>query len=270
METIERFQSTPPFDPITEPPHKTEQPARRWPYRLWRGSLAFLTVSTISFGLCSLVALRESCNAGWRNAIRDFRWAVLVTGDQIEVDEIGRFLKQIDGAGEVVFLPPEAIVDRLRRESLLQNQISALDPSRLPAIWQVDWSESLNLETIDDTLADLKRVPGVMDVAFEQRELDKVRYFRRQWFKTRLALSVLCVLGALMAVVFLGRFLFFTELFLLRPSVVVKLLLLPVAGWVVGMVLAHQTIGTFSWNWAWGGLVAGAVRVIGFHVRRFE
>jgi hypothetical protein len=270
METIER---TEPSARMSSPNHHAPgrlHPVRKWPYRLWRGTVAFLAVAAVSFAVGGLTALRDIAAAGWQNAFVDFRWAVLVTGDRVELDEIGRYLKQLDGVDEVTFLPATAMMDRLKSEPLLENHLSALDPARLPSIWQMTWSPDFDLDSVDDTVADLRRLPGIVDIVYEQRELDKIHFFRGTWLKVRLILAALTVIGALLGSVLLGRFLFFTNLAALRPARVTEVTLIALGGWFAGLFLARGLVGAFSWHLAWGGLAAGLARLALAHTRRFE
>ena len=270
METIERPSDTPSMTSIFDMPATGGRPPRRWTYQLWRGSVAFLTVAAVAFTLSGLVGLRDHLASGWQAAFADFRWTVLVTGDQVELDEIGRYLKQLDGADDVTFLPAAAIMDRLKNEPLLADHLSVLDPAKLPSIWQVTWSPALDISAIDETIEDLRKLPGVVDISFERRELDKIRLFRAAWFKVRLVLSGAAVIGALLGSILFGRFLFFTNLRVLRPARIANIFLLAMAGWIAGLVMARELVGPFSWQLAWGGLAAGLARLSASHTRRSE
>ena len=142
--------------------------------------------------------------------------------------------------------------------------------ARLPSIWQISWTPSLDVSLVDETVADVRRLPGVVDVSFEQRELDKIRLFRATWYKTRLILSGAVVLGALLGSLLLGRFLFFTNLRRLSAKRVAEVVAIGLVGWLAGLVMARDLIGPFSWHLAWGGLVAGLARLSAAHTRRFE
>jgi len=270
METIERPSSVVNVASIFDTPAPHDRPPRRWPYQLWRGAVAFLTTAVVAFTLSGLVAMRDRLAVGWQGALSDFRWTVLVTGDQVELDEIGRYLKQLDGVDEATFLPSAAILDRLKNEPLLQDHLGALDPARLPSLWQLSWTPALDLSLVDETVADVRRLPGVVDVSFEQREVDKIRLFRAAWYKSRLVLSGAVVLGVLLGSLLLGRFLFFTDLRLLRANRVAEVVAIGMVGWLAGLVMASELIGPFSWHLAWGGLVAGVARLSAAHTRRFE
>ena len=270
METIER----PPSDPsrvtsIFDRP-ASAAPPRRWPYRVWRGLVAFLTTAAVAFTLSGLVAFRDHLAAGWQNAYANFRWAVLVSGDQIELDEIGRYLKQLDGVNESTLLPSAAIMDRLRREPLLENHLSALDAAQLPSIWEVTFLPTFDLSSMDDTLAEVRRLPGVVDITFDRREVDQIRFFRGAWLKVKLLLSGLALIGVLLGSILLGRFLFFTPLRTLKSARLVEVFLVAAAGWFAGLAMAQGLIGPFSWQLAWGALAAGLTRVAAGQTRRFE
>ncbi len=271
METIERPNSAPRMTSIFDTPIAShDRPPRRWPYKLWRSAVASLTIAAVAFTLSGLMALRDQMATGWQSAFADFRWTVLVTGDQVELDEIGRYLKQLDGVDEATFLPSAAIMDRLKNEPLLADHLAVLDPSRLPSLWQISWTPALDLSIVDDTVEEIRRLPGVVDVSYERRELDKIRFFRSAWYRVRLVLSGAALLGAVLGSLLLGRFLFFTNLRLLRSNHVIEVVILGIFAWLAGLVMARELVGTFSWHLAWGGLAAGLARLCAAHTRRFE
>lgn len=261
--------SEPRVTSLFERPPLTARP-RRWPYRVWRGLVAFLATAAVGFTLSGLLALRDRLVDGWKAAYADFRWVVLVSGDQVELDEIGRYLKQLDGVNEATLLPGGAILDRLRREPLLQNHLSSLDASQLPSLWEVTFTSSFDLSTLDDTLGEVRKLPGVIDVTLDRRDVAQIRYFRSAWLKVRLVLAGLALIGVILAALLLGRFLFFTSLGSLKVARSLEVFAVAALGWLAGLGLARGLIGPFSWQLAWGMLAAGLARLATGHTRRFE
>ena len=270
METIERTPPASEAAPFFEEPAPAVRPSIRWPLRLWRETVAFLTISAVGLGVAGLMAVRDFSASAWRQAFGDFHWVVLVTGDAVELDEIGRYLKQMDNVAEVTLFPSDAVIDRLRREPLLERHVGVLDPARLPSFWRVNWAPTFDASRMDDLIAEIRRLPGVMDVAFDIRELDKVRYFRAVWFKVRLLLSSIALVGILLGAVVLGRFLFFAPPFAFSALAISLTLMAAMAAWVGGLAGARVLVGDFSWQLAWGGLAAGIVRVAASRTRPTE
>src|SRR4051794_20063008 len=78
---------------------------RRFGERLWLHGLAGLIVFSTSLLLGGLQSVKNQVDAAWKNVAADFRWFVLVKGTQLEVDEVGRFLKELDGPRDITYLP---------------------------------------------------------------------------------------------------------------------------------------------------------------------
>src|SRR4051812_6305092 len=86
--------------PVADEPD--ERFERRGPRPSWRRTVLRETV--MAFGIAALVGAVAALNsferqfrAAWEQGIADFRWTVLVQGTQLEIDEVGRFLHQLDG-----------------------------------------------------------------------------------------------------------------------------------------------------------------------------
>lgn len=254
METLERHQ---PLDPMSDAPFDPMPPqprSSRWP-SVWRQSCAFLLVAAVAFATGSLVALKDRLAVDWQTALTNFRWIVLVSGDNVEIDEVGRYLKQMDGVASTTLLPPNAIIDQLKTEPLLADQIPLLDQAALPAVWNVGWGAGIDASSMVENLQELKKLPGVVDVAFDGRELRTLVGSRVLWLKVRVIVSALALLGAALFCLLLGRLLFFASSRSLGKAVPAATVT-GVLAWAAGLALAWKLVGPFSPLLAWGGAVA--------------
>ena len=247
-----------------------DAPRARWMPRLWRRVCAFLGIAAAALTVAGLVSLKDSLAAQWRAAAGDFRWVVLVTGDAVDVDEVGRFLKELDSVGSVTLTPASAILDELRNEPMLAGQMSALDPSALPSAWQVAWSPDMDAAQLSSDLDDLRRLPAVVDVAYDRRDLEKIAAYRNAWLKVRVLLSALLVIGATLFAVLLGRFLFFTNLRAIRLPAFAAFTLGAVLAWIAGLAIGWWLVGPFDPRLAWGALAAAIARLAWGRVREAE
>ena len=173
-------------------------------------------------------------------------------------------------SGDRPLLPANAIADQIKNEPLLADQTSVLDTASLPSVWSVSWTPAYDASKIEDDLVELRRYPGVVDVAFDNRELDKAARFRLLWLKLRVLVSALAVLGAILFSLLIGRFLFFTDLRVVNPGPLAAFVAGTTLAWVAGLGLAYGLVGPFSWHLAWGAVLAAFARLAWGRVRASE
>lgn len=271
METLERHRKTPIMSgeaPFEDRSALLRRRAGRG--RLWRRVCAFVVLAGISTAVTGLVALKDRFAGEWRSALADFKWVVLVSGDQIQVDEVGRFLHDIDAVGQVTLLPPSAVVERLRNDPVVGDQFDGIEVDSLPSVWLVAWTPAIASARLDRELEDVRRLPGVVDVGFDRRELVKASAFRDAWLRIRLLLAALAVLGIVVLSVLLGRFLFFTDLSAVRAGPLLAFMTGAAFAWLAGLGLGVWLLGPVSWHLAWGGAVAAIARLAWGRVRDSE
>ncbi|MBV9079869.1 MAG: hypothetical protein JO102_01980 [Elusimicrobia bacterium] len=249
------------------PPDALERPRRSW-NGLWRAALAFLGVSFAGAAFAGLLALKQRAYSDWSGALSDFKWVVLVSGEPLQIDEVGRSLKELDAVAGVVYKTPQDMMTRLSSEPLLAKQLDAIDPAQLPGSWLVEWTPEFDASKMGDTLDEIRRMPGVVDVAFDTRQLDKVRVFRLMWLDLRLVLSILAAIGTLIAVLLFGRFLFFRPGPLPEAARVWALLIFSTVAWAAGAGVVAALVGPFSWHVLWGGPIVGLTRLAWAGTRR--
>jgi len=236
---------------------------------VWNHLLTSLLVLALGIATTGALAIEAKLAATAQKATADFRWLVLVRGTQLQIDEVGSYLKKLDGVEDASLISPSDVVDQLKKEPLLSGDSDLLDPALLPPSWEVRWSpEHLRLEDLQDTLDEVKTVPGVIDIAFDQHSLDRLHQLRLH----RLELDAVLGLAGMVTLIFLfilyGRLLFFTGGENLDVPRLIAMALVDGLSWAAGYFLIVGIVAPASWYLCLGGLLVGAIRYSVISVRK--
>jgi hypothetical protein len=224
----------------------------------WPRLLTSLFLILFSIGLLGLSSLRHTVGASVAEAVGAFNWMVLVRGDSLQIDEVGRFLKQLPGAKEVSFVSPQESFAKLQADPLYFNDLSAFKAEDVPASWRVGWeADPLDFSLLEIWAEDVRRLPSVINVAYDPSAILTIKGLRSAWYKIRLTLASIVLVGVLFTVILLGRLLFFTPL---SSAVFAKMwptILLDQVLWTIGGLAVFRLVGPFEWPLWTGGLVIG-------------
>jgi hypothetical protein len=254
------------LDPWTPPHARSSEtvPSRPPSHRgakIFRGVVRALIVLCLSFSSGGLLILIDQAEHSWKEAAGRLQWVVLVGGSQVEIDEVGRALKQLDGVNQVTYVSPEESLERLKADPLFSDDLSYLTGDLLPASWQVQWSVDRAALIRDEVVQDVRAVPGVLDVAFDRRTLEMVRNGRAQWLKGRNVLSLLALATLLLTLVLLGRALFLAAWRKPKKTEVLSWVF-DQAWWAAGFLALYQAVAPLDWRFLAGGLVFSGLRYL--------
>jgi hypothetical protein len=195
---------------------------------------------------------------------------VLVEGDPVQVDEVGRFLKQLDGVNNVRFMSSSDVYQQLSQEPMLAPQMGLFGTDAFPATWVMDWVPSeFDVNRQQNLLGDIKKFTGVLDVAFDQKAGESIQLIRRHWLEVRVVLSLLTFLVIGSMAWLLGR-LFFVPLDRFHWKSVGVALISDELGWIAGLLLLRQVLGGLPWAFYTGGFVVGFLHYIGLYALRVD
>jgi len=223
-----------------------------------RHSLSGLVILMAAFVLGSLLCLENNFHASMVSFAEEFKWMVLVNGSPVEIDDVGRALKQLDAGNDVRFVSSQVIADKLNQDPMLSREITPESTSLFPPSWEVSWSTvNLDYDKQSLLLSEVRRLPGVIDIAYDQHLLDLAHRFKSQWLLAKMALSAVLFLTVVALFILGGRALFFfgTQ----WPSLMDFTIQMSqdFLWWGAGILLIGAALGTPRWEWALGGVVAG-------------
>ena len=177
--------------------------------RLWPALLVAGVAFLFGIAVTGLFLFKYQMGKAWNQSIASFDWVVMAEGDTIAIDEVGRFLKKMEGVSDVTFISAEDIYEKARLDSALASDLSLLEGNPFPSGWNVHWkAEDFNSKRIADALQDIRSFPGVVDVASDPKAIEDVHRFRAYWLQAKLGLAVLMAGLVLFLVVAVGRFAF--------------------------------------------------------------
>src|SRR5947207_2245030 len=102
---------------------------------------------------------------------------------------------------------------KLQADPMYFGELSAFKPDDLPSTWRVAWEPSpLDFSLLEVWSEDAKRLPSVINVAYDPSTIRMIKGLRLEWYKVQMSLSLLGLGLALFTVLLLGRALFFTPL----------------------------------------------------------
>lgn len=229
----------------------------------WNAAVAAGAVLVTALLSATLLSLQNRFSASWRAGVADFRWVVLVDGDQVTIDEIGRFLNQSEGAADVTFVSAADSLAYFRQVGDLSTELQGLEQNPFPSAYHVQWNPNvLESDRLTQLLQDVRTFPGVVDVAYDGRTLASLRDARLVYFQVRAALSAALFLGCIALVVLIGRFFF--------SSAVKRFSFRSFAGraavdgltWAAGVFVASRLVPGVPWPIYFSGLLVGALRYL--------
>jgi hypothetical protein len=240
--------------------HHADPGARRRKFlqQAWLQLSSGLIIFAAAAAFCSLISLKYQLDAAWTRLASEFRFYVLVSGSQLDVDEVERFLQQLDGPTEVVAVSSDDILGVLRKDPLLAEDFNGIAARVLPTSFQVNWPiERMYSQELGDLAEDIRAFPGVVDVAYDGRLLDVIHSIRLHWAQVRVALSVVAVALISFASLLLGRFFFFVPWRSLKPRLLLLATVHGLMAWGLGYLVIHKALGSVPAPLLLGGLVAG-------------
>ncbi len=170
---------------------------------------------SISFGFLfgvvvgGLFVLRQNFLDSWRQSVEKFQWLVLAQGDPVAIDEVGRYLKKLDGVSDVQFLSPEAMLDLAKADSTLAADLSLIEGNPFPASWRVHWApDQFRNDRLQQVLEEVRVFPGVVDVSSDPAAFERVQYFEGYARRAKMFFLLFVSSFLLFAAAGLGRFLF--------------------------------------------------------------
>jgi hypothetical protein len=269
MPIVDDRRRAPQAGRVFDPFESQAMSRRRLRERVWLHSLAGIAVFTISLTLGSIVTMKFQMDASWKRVADDFQWFILVKGSQLEVDEVGRFLKQLDGPREINYLPPEQVLEELKRDPVLGQDFGAVSAEALPPSWAVKWSiDALESHRLEDLSLEIRTFPAVLDVAYDQKTLDTIHTLRLHWAQLRVLLSAIAVAASIFLAILFGRLLFFTPLAAFDLKLLGAALLQSSLWWAAGTFAAFKAIGGIPWWWLLGGPLFGLCHFAWLSCRR--
>ncbi|MFN0117240.1 MAG: hypothetical protein ACKVQC_02970 [Elusimicrobiota bacterium] len=143
----------------------------------------FFSFSFIFFSLGGILAgflsFERKLEKEISHSSRSLYWLVPVRGSQVEIDEVGRFLSQLNGIKNVDFQSSEEIKQELQKDPLLRKELEGVSPQALPMTWKINWeSRFLSKENIKKNTQEILEFPGVLDVAFNVSAIENFRSFQ--------------------------------------------------------------------------------------------
>lgn len=230
---------------------------------LWSHVMAGLFVLTAGLFTTGIAHVRSNLYQAWADGLSAFRWLVFVEGEQVQMDEVGRYLRQLDAVDSVTFVSSEELLSAFQRSSLVPAALEPLSSQFVPSSWEVQWARDPHLQSGDlyGLANELNALPGVTDIAFDLRAWQNVQEEKERWLVFRLTLAA-CLLALVLALsVCLGRLLFFSSLRRLPGTSVTGTVLNALIWWSGGFGLAWLLLGPQPWPLLVGGLCAGVLHV---------
>lgn len=239
---------------------------RRLRLRQWlAGSLlssGFLCL-VLSVLTCGILFIKEDLRTGWTSQTDQFKWLVLVQGDPLDIDEVGRFLTQLEGVSAVKFISSQEVFDQIKSDPLFAKDFKDLGPQVIPASWEVKWIPSyLDRAANPELINEVKRLQGILDIAYDINTLNSIRSLRTRWLQVRLVLAAAFTLALLWAVGLLGRALFFRDASLWSVRGTAPLFSVLFVAWAAGAALVYWQLGPFPWIAFGGGVVVWGAAIL--------
>ena len=204
--------------------------------------------------------MKSSWGTTWRAALGQFQWLVFVKGDSLAVDEVGRFLKELDGSREVIYQSPEDALARFR-EGKLAAPLDSLGSNPFPPCWIVTWKQNMiGSARMQEAFQDTVALPGVVDVAYDTALIEKLRAYRLQWLQAKWILSALMLMGVALFVGMGGFLLAHAPFPVGRPKHIFIPLVSDFVFWSLGFALVFFSLGPLPWVLLAGGVIAAALR----------
>lgn len=227
----------------------------------WNAGLAILGTLLVALLTASVVSIEKKFTTTWKTDVEKFLWVVLVQGDQIVMDEVGRFLNQAEGVQGVTFVSAEQSLQHFKDSGDMTDELRGLDVNPFPAAYHVRWESAiLESDRLSSTLHDLRMFPGVVDVAYDGRTLSSLRDARLVSYQVRATLAVVILLVSMGVVLVIGRFLFLARLEQFSAKSLLLQMMADGLAWATGVLLASRFLPGMPWWLYTVGLGLGAVR----------
>jgi hypothetical protein len=225
---------------------------------LVRSLLAFFLAAAAGFSLAGVENIKNQLTLTLQKQMDGYRWLVLVQGAQIDIDEVGRSLEKFPGLKDASYISPETAFDRLKQDAYLSNSLSGLTAAVLPAAWDVRWSSDFSVDKQDAFVAETRALPGVVDVAMDEKALNTIQLLRQHILGVRVVLAGLVFLLVVIAIVaglkplLAGKPIRFNARHFLVETGIVT------AGWAAGIALLWVLTSHATWIFIPFGLLVGA------------
>jgi hypothetical protein len=143
----------------------------------------------------------------------------------------------------------------------LAAPLETLGSNPFPPCWIVTWKENMVGSTqMQEAFQDTVALPGVVDVAYDNALIEKLRRYRLQWLQTKWILSALMLMTVVLLVA-IGGFLLARAPFAVgRAKSIVASCVVDLFFWCVGFALVYFSLGPLPWALLAGGLLVSAVR----------
>lgn len=255
--TEERMESVLMSGPRLSPSRSLER-KRLTPY-FWARFIQGFAVMAVSAAICGGVAFERMANRAYLEMADKFSWMVLVTGDALQMDEVGRQLKLLPGARDVSLITSEEAFQGLQNDPLYLGDINSFEAADLPTSWRVHWDpRSVDFSLLPLFAEDVRRVSGVIDVAYDPRQLEMIHHLRGQRYAVLTALWTVGLVVALGALFLFGRLIFFNRSLRWTFATVGEFLFQDQIWWMGGFALAWKFLErAVPWPLLAGGLIIG-------------
>lgn len=224
-----------------------------------------LLILAISIGVGSLFVMEEHLEASAQSNLERYRWVVFVQGDQVAVDQVGQYLKELDGISRVEFFSPAKLMDSLQGDPVFQNELSGLASNPFLPCWQIEWAgEFITPSFLQDRVTDIRSFPGVRDVAYDQDML--ARYYNDLIAAdtVQLLLSILILLVALVGIILLGLTLFGSSKISAWTRAECRRMALDFIIWSAGYFVLQELAAPPPMRFLWGGVALALLRQLWF------
>lgn len=223
----------------------------------------FFGLLGFSLAINGILFFKGKLAKDWKDNIRDFSMLVLVQGSLVEVDEVGRFLKQWEGVQDVSFISSEAALQELKADPLLADLSHLMDVASLPSAWRVRWAEgALAPSQLERMVQEARQMGSVQEVSFDERLLGQLNQARLRHLQVETLSSTLMLMAVTLFVVLLGRALFFTSFAHFHPQKFIQLAAFDVIVWMGGFLSVKFILGSLSWRWAGLAFLAAGIHYL--------
>jgi len=209
--------------------------------------------------LGTLLSLKNEFKQESLKGMGSFRWYVMMEGDQVQIDEIGKYLKQLDGVSSITFTAPQDMVKRLQEGGKNADYLDHLDLSYFPWTWEIEWQTSFSFthDELNILYDEIKHMPSVLDVSYDLKSWNSIKKNEVYWTQLRVILSLIALLGILFSVVAVGYTFFFTEVRPLPLKNVLVTLAVDTLLWLCGYLVINQILVPLPPVYLLGGLIMG-------------
>ena len=250
---------------MSAPKLTPSRPAPRWRTTplFWSRLIQGFAVMSISAGICCSIALERISRQAYLEMADKFSWMVLVTGDELQMDEVGRQLKLLPGARDVSLVTAEAAFQDMQNDPLYLGDVNSFEASDLPSSWRVHWDpRSVDFSLLPLFAEDMRHVSGVVEVAYDPRQLEMIHHLRAQRYAVQTALWVAGLVVALGTLFLLGRLVFFSRPFRWTGKSAALFLLQDELWWAAGFFLAWKFLErAVPWPFVALGLAVGLIHL---------